>query len=67
MEISADALARALAEALTLSENELAKIGHRGRELVESSYLWERQGKKATEMYEWLLGRRGRPDFVITN
>jgi len=67
VEISADALARALAEALTLPEYQLAKMGHRGRELVESSYLWARQGKKAIEMYEWLLGRRGRPDFVITN
>jgi len=40
VEISPDAIARALAEALTLSEYQLAKMGHRGREMVESSYLW---------------------------
>jgi len=67
VEASIDGLTVALQDFLISSKDHLRLMGRHGRELVKSHYLWKTQGEKALELYGWLLGRRGKPDFVITD
>lgn len=41
-----------------------AEVGMNGRTIAAELYGWKRIAAKQIEMYEWLLGERGRPDFV---
>ncbi len=40
-------------------------MGQRGRELVADKYTWTKSAEMTIELYEWLLGRGDRPDFVV--
>lgn len=66
-DISAEALASALLGAAQKSPAELKAMGERGRALVSSRYTWKQAAQMTIELYEWLLGRRERPEFVITD
>lgn len=39
-------------------------IGLRGYDLVCEKFTWDASAKKMIEVYEWLLGKRKKPDFV---
>jgi glycosyltransferase involved in cell wall biosynthesis len=65
VEASVEGLVQALQEMLSLSRDQLRVMGNHGYDLVRSQFLWESQGQKSLELYEWLLGRRAKPDFVI--
>lgn len=39
-------------------------IGQRGYDLVCEKFTWDASAKKMIEAYEWLLGKRKKPDFV---
>jgi glycosyltransferase involved in cell wall biosynthesis len=66
-DISVHALAAALLDALQRSPRELKTMGERGRALVLSKYTWRQSALMTIEMYNWLLGRGGKPEFVITD
>jgi glycosyltransferase involved in cell wall biosynthesis len=66
-DISADALAFALLEASQKSPAELNAMGERGRTMVSVHYSWEKAARMTIELYEWLLERRERPAFVVTD
>jgi alpha-maltose-1-phosphate synthase len=40
-----------------------AAIGDRARRRVERWFTWEAKVDQVMQVYEWVLGRRGRPDF----
>ena len=65
-DISAGALAVALQDACARSPEVLKAMGERGRKLVSSHYTWKQAAEMTIELYEWLLGSRPRPEFVIT-
>lgn len=65
VEVSRDGIAQALQSMLSLSRDQLYAMGQRGLELVRSQYLWRTEGQKTLDLYEWLLGRQAKPDFVI--
>jgi len=65
-DISADALAVALVEAMHNSPAELKAMGEHGRRLVENEYSFRRSAAMTIELYEWLLGRAEQPEFVVT-
>ena len=67
IDASPDGVSDALNDAIGLSEEQLADMGSRGRRLVESQYTWSKSARKSIELYEWILGRRSRPEFVRTN
>ena len=60
-------LSQALQDMLSLPKYQLQAMGQRGLELVKMQYLWKIQGKKVLDLYAWLLGRQGKPDFIITD
>jgi glycosyltransferase involved in cell wall biosynthesis len=64
IEPGAETLAAALREALSLSANELAQMGQRGRVLIQRSYSWTAAAQQMLAAYEWLLGRRAKPDCI---
>jgi glycosyltransferase involved in cell wall biosynthesis len=47
------------------SPAELKTMGEKGRDLVASRYTWKRSARMTLELYGWLLGRRGKPEFVV--
>ncbi|MBV5327036.1 MAG: glycosyltransferase [Chlorobium sp.] len=65
VDISAKALAEGLREAMQCTPEELKLMGMRGKELVATKYTWAKSAQMTIELYEWLLHRRERPDFVV--
>jgi glycosyltransferase involved in cell wall biosynthesis len=65
-EPDASALAATLAEALATDEATRSVMGARGRRYALPRFDWDRITKSMLELYEWVSGRRARPDFVST-
>jgi glycosyltransferase involved in cell wall biosynthesis len=59
VDVNADAIAKALAAAMRLSDEERAAMGARGRELVAAKYQWENVGRAMVGVYETLTERQG--------
>jgi glycosyltransferase involved in cell wall biosynthesis len=55
VDVNASAIAKALAAAMRLSDEERAALGQRGRELVAAKYQWETVGRAMAGLYESLL------------
>ena len=49
---------------LSMSDEARREMGERGRALVERDYTWDRIAGKMLETYEYILGRKPRPDWV---
>lgn len=52
---------------LGMSDEERQSMGMRGYDLVRENFTWDVSAKKMIEVYEWLLGRSEKPDFVYNN
>ncbi|HEX9658088.1 MAG TPA: glycosyltransferase [Bacteroidota bacterium] len=63
--VSDVALAEALKEAVSCSRLDLEQMGRRGKELVCAKYTWEKSARMTKKLYEWLLGRADKPEFMI--
>lgn len=57
-------ITRAIEEAVNKTNEQLEEMGRNGFELVKSTYSKEIIGKQLHETYEWILGRKEKPDFV---
>ncbi|WP_053405511.1 glycosyltransferase [Persicobacter sp. CCB-QB2] len=64
IDIGVDPLVKALEQALQLPSSELREMGMRGRKLVEDHYSIEAVAEKMALLYEWILGKTEKPDFV---
>ena len=49
---------------LGMSDEEKKAMGMRGYDLVCENFTWDVSAKKMIEVYEWLLGKGKKPDFV---
>jgi len=65
IEIGEEPLFQALRTALVTPPETLREMGLRGRQLIEDKYSWRTPGRLMAETYEWLAGRRDRPEFVL--
>lgn len=65
VEISEQGIYTALHDATSRSKQELVAMGARGKLLVKSKYTWPQVTKMTIELYDWLLGRCGMPNFVV--
>lgn len=65
IEDSLEAVTAALDDALSLDRGVLAEMGERGRTWVERDFGWDHIALQLSEVYLWLLGRGGKPEFVI--
>jgi glycosyltransferase involved in cell wall biosynthesis len=64
VELGVEPLARALREAIAVSDVERREMGRRGRELVEERYTWPAAAQKMVAVYRWMLGEGERPECV---
>jgi glycosyltransferase involved in cell wall biosynthesis len=60
----AGALATTLVEALSTDETTRSAMGARGRRYALPRFDWHAVARCMTDVYEWVSGRRSRPDFV---
>lgn len=65
IEIGEEPLFYALQKALATPLETLRQMGLRGRQLIEDKYSWKGPGRQMADVYEWLLGRRTKPECVI--
>jgi glycosyltransferase involved in cell wall biosynthesis len=63
--IGVQPLARALQEAISLSDAERLAMGERGRRLVQERFCWPKIGAQMKQVYEWVLGGGPKPDCVL--
>lgn len=66
IDIGVEPLAKILREALSLPEGERQIMGINGRKLVEQKYSIEAVSRQMISLYEWILGKGTKPDFVYT-
>ena len=66
VDIGTAPLSDALKDAVRRSPEDLKMMGRQGRELVASRYSWTTCAQMTIELYEWLLRRKQRPGFVVT-
>jgi glycosyltransferase involved in cell wall biosynthesis len=62
-----DALAAALAQAMSCPAGTLAEMGDRGRRWVQAEFTWDEVGAQMEQVYQWLLAGAAaaeRPAFV---
>lgn len=64
VEYNQTAITKAVQSALETSVDELYAMGVRGKKLMKDKYSIEAVAKQMKEVYEWLLGRSEKPDFV---
>ncbi|MBP5366424.1 MAG: glycosyltransferase [Bacteroidales bacterium] len=65
VEYSQRAITEAVRQALQLQPTELEAMGQRGRKLVEANYSVESVGQKMASLYEWILNKSEKPEFVF--
>jgi glycosyltransferase involved in cell wall biosynthesis len=64
-EIDVQDLTEALLDAIHRPQTELKEMGRRGQALVIEKYTWRQAAEKSIQLYQWLLGQRDCPDFVV--
>lgn len=60
------AITEAVRKALHTSVEELQEMGKNGRKLMESAYSIEAVALKMKELYQWILNKCVKPDFVYS-
>jgi glycosyltransferase involved in cell wall biosynthesis len=65
-EADADTLAATLTEALSTDDATRSVMGARGRRYALPRFDWDRIAQSMRELYEWVSGRRSKPDFILT-
>jgi glycosyltransferase involved in cell wall biosynthesis len=63
-DISTSAIGIALQEAVNMTAEDLQQMGEQGKNLIASKYTWPQLAQKTISLYDWLLGRDDKPDFV---
>ena len=61
------AFTQAMAEAMALPRSVLRQMGERGRDWMARDFSWPGLGRKMKMAYEWLLGKCGKPEWVMVD
>ncbi len=64
-EISQQGVYEALVDALASSPERLRTMGQHGRALIQAEYTWSRIAPRTMLVYDWLLDRGPKPEFVV--
>lgn len=60
-----DGLFNGILKVLSLEKKELEKMGKKGRDLVLDRYTWDKVASKTIELYEWILYKNQKPNFIL--
>jgi len=66
IDIGVQPLQEALEEAMHTKESELLEMGKNGRQLIEEKYSIESVATQMLELYDWILNKGEKPNFVST-
>lgn len=64
--LSVDNIVKTLIESMSLTDEERHLLGEKGRQCIINRFSSEVVAKKTYQLYEWVLGKRERPEFVRT-
>ena len=65
IDIGLEPLIACLEESLAKPAREVAEMGLRGRQWMETEYSWTRIGQQMAETYRWVMGAGSRPAFGV--
>ncbi|MEI7502652.1 MAG: glycosyltransferase [Paludibacter sp.] len=63
-DINTQAISAALRESVNMSSSDLKRMGGNGKKLISNKYIWPQLAQKTIHLYDWLLGKEDKPDFV---
>ena len=66
-EINTAAIANALKEAISLPTEKLSGMGQNGKALISEKYVWQKLALNTIQLYNWLLKKEDKPEFVTLN
>ena len=66
IEIGVDPLKQSLSKMLIKSDDELFEMGRNGRKLVEDKYSMKSVANQMQELYQWILTKKNKPNFIDT-
>ena len=64
IDIGIEPLKEALLETLYKNESQLSEMGKNGRKLMEEKYSMESVAKQMMKLYEWILTKKNKPNFI---
>jgi len=64
IETSPESIAEGIRKIISLSPAERKTMGDKGYELVRERFSWTRVANEMTELYNWVSGKAGQPEFV---
>lgn len=64
IEDNVDSVKEGLTQMFLMSDKDLKEIGENGYNLVSEKFTWDASAKKMLQLYEWLIGKGKRPEFV---
>lgn len=64
IDYSQEAITEAIRKAIQTPIEELSSMGQRGRQLMIEKYSVEAIGRDFKKLYEWILGKQEKPEFV---
>lgn len=64
IDLSVDNLEKTLKKAMLMSPDELYEMGQRGSKLVNANFNYRMVAKKNVALYEWIVNKTVKPDFV---
>lgn len=66
IDLSVENLKNALQEAMLLTDDERYELGKKSRECIVNRFSAPSVAKKTMKVYEWVLGKCEKPDFIYT-
>lgn len=64
MERTPENIAKVMTQITEMTAEEIDAMGERGRKLVEEKFTAESVAEQIQELYEWILKKKERPDFI---
>lgn len=66
IDIGIEPLKKALEQAIGSSDKTLIKMGVNGRKLIEDKYSMQSVAEQMLQLYQWILTKKNKPNFVDT-
>jgi glycosyltransferase involved in cell wall biosynthesis len=66
IEPTPESIGQGIKKVISMSEHERLEMGQHGFELVKDKFSWSQVANSMTHLYNWVLGKAEKPDFVFT-
>ena len=66
IETTPESISAGIKKIISMPENERLEMGQHGFDLVKDKFSWSQVANSMTHLYNWVLGKADKPDFVFT-